>query len=218
VRGITTMIAILLLSMICFSSAEAYRPVVDPSLSYELSKSQGERYKIEGRVWVANERDSIREPFATFNKVDGNLFVAPLMGVAEAHGFVRVDMSAFFTREAFLEGRIRRDLLQLRRYPQAFLKIFDVAGLVTHPAGVVKYGLGRLKGELELLGKKHWLDLPVRVHRFSDNSFGLEPTAALYLTMDELGVGDSFRSLNVASGNRLSNSVKLLFRFDVSRV
>ncbi len=188
-----------------------------PSLAQELLRSQGVRYQVKGRVWLGENKFGQLEPLLTFNRVGGELLIDPEIGRAEAHGTLRIDVQNLRARDPRLDGPIRRQLLQAAAYPYATLKIYDVEGIGGQKVGIGKFGLGRLQAELHLLAARHWIDTPVRIHRFSQNAYGVEPTAPLTIYLDQLGLGSSLATFNRAVPNEYPAELRAIFRLEVSR-
>ena len=123
----------------------------------------------------------------------------------------------FILQQLNYDGRIRRELLQITRYPTARFRVYDIEGAGGELPAIGSYKQALLRGELELLGQTNWLDIPVRIFRFAPSVFGMEPVEPLLFDTVDLGVDRAVADLNESTGSDYPKAVKVIFRLEMVR-
>jgi len=93
----------------------------------------------------------------------------------------------------------------------------NLVGLQNQNLAVGAITEGYLMGGMRLMGVYQSLEIPVKIHRYSSNTYLVEPVDPLFFPSLYLGRVSSFSKIMNGSDEELQNSLRLYFKFIVQR-
>lgn len=193
-----------------------------PLLSAPLAGRKGVltpsvRYEVSGRVILAAVETGEQRIFRFFNDIRGKVEFAKGVGSVEATGLVHVPLGSLpmrlYAERLPTQSSAVRRMLAEGGAPVASIKFENLTGLRDHEIAVGNQTLGRLLGKVRVLGLVDEIDVAVRITRYDEKTYVIEPIEGLTYSLDELGIADEVAMFIEADPDMLEDFLRFYFKF-----
>jgi len=165
-----------------------------PIVNGQSLSAKPARYQVAGRLIMQAVETGEKRMFRFFNEVGGSVELAKDISSVEATGAVHV-------RSDVGVGLV------------ALLKLENLIGLRDQQIAVGNTVRGRLLGSIQLMGVTNDIDVPVKITRYDEETYIVEPVGAMIYSMEELEIEEEVEKLMNADMAGISDVLRLYFKF-----